>query len=110
MKRFSVFTSAVLCTALLLTTGCYVNYPSPQAGQTEEQSQEVKAEKAEQSQEVKAEKAEEAKEGKFEMSEEVPPAPGDEEAAQKQEEPVQKQEQEEPAQKQTQSQKQAQKI
>ena len=94
MQRFSTFASIMLCSVLFLTVGCGMDHSQPKAEQSGEQAVETEAEKGEK--------------GKFEMSEEVPPAPGDEELAQKQtqkqQEPVQKQEQEEPAQKQTQKQ------
>lgn len=109
MKRFSAFASIMLSSILFLTTGCYVNHSEPKSEGASEQAEETEVEKAE-----KAEKAEKGEKGKFEMSEEVPPAPGDEEFAQKQvqkqQEPAQKQEQEEPVQKQTQKQSQKQAL
>ena len=93
MKRYFAFTAVVLFSMLFLTNGCD-KFRTSDSGKEMKQSVEMETEEGEK--------------GKFEMSEEVPPAPGEEELAQKQEqqESVQKQtkKQQEPIQKQTQKQ------
>ena len=84
MKHFVALTSVALGVALFLSAGCNVQFSGQVSRQKEEQNQ--SQQEASEADFPKGDK------GKMEQFGEVPPAPGDEEAVQKQE-PVQKQSQ-----------------